>query len=51
MAGWSFFWGGGGRGGWKDPRVDQGSVMREYKKVGGGMGVGGSIRIIRSPRW
>ena len=31
-----FFWGGGG---WKDLRADQGSVMREYKKVGGGVGV------------
>ena len=27
---------GGGGGGWKDLRADQGSVMREYKKVGGG---------------
>ena len=28
--------GGGGGGGWKDLRADQGSVMKEYKKVGGG---------------
>ena len=30
--------GGGGGGGWKDLRADQGSVMKEYKKVGGGGG-------------
>ena len=46
-AGVFFFWGGGG--GWKDLRADQGSVMREYKKVGGGGG--GIINMLRSPSW
>ena len=39
-----------GGGGWKDPRADQGSVMGEYKKLAGGRGVGGIIRILRGPR-